>query len=109
MNDIADAIATTEFVAEKMTNRFPDGSLEQGDVLRYGDDPAVEPQGIGIRAIINAGQFPADADTPLQAFHRAHEDAIKELRGDLGLLPPGSWIEFRISAEDGRRLRLGSP
>jgi hypothetical protein len=107
MNDIADAVATTEFVTEKMTNRFPDGSLEQVDVLRYGEDPAVEPGTLGIRATINVGQFPENADAPLSAFHRAHEDAIKELRDDLGLLPPGSWIEFRVSAQDGRRLRLG--
>lgn len=102
-----DELATTEFVTEKMMNRFPDGSLEQVDVLRYGDDPAVEPETLGIRAIINAGQSPEDAGAPLQAFHRAHKDAIRELRGDLGLLPPGSWIEFRVSAEDSRRLRLG--
>ncbi len=104
-----DELDAADFVAEKVMNRFKDGALEQVDVMHYGDDPAVEPGTIGIRAIISADQYPADSDAPLRAFHLAHEDAIKKLRGDLGLLPPGAWIEFRVSAEDGKRLRLGQP
>jgi hypothetical protein len=106
-----DEITAADFVTEKVMKRFPDGALEQVDVLRYGDDPAVEPGTLGIRVIINAGQLPENAETPLRAFHLAHEDAAKKLRGDLGLLPPGSWIEFFASAEDvnrhSKRLRLG--
>jgi Arc/MetJ-type ribon-helix-helix transcriptional regulator len=106
-----DEITAADFVTEKVMKRFPDGALEQVDVLRYGDDPAVEPGTQGIRVIINAGQFPENADAPLPAFHHAHEDALKKLRGDLGLLPPGSWIEFFAAAEDvnrhSKRLRLG--
>jgi hypothetical protein len=105
-----DEITAADFVTEKVMKRFPDGTLEQVDVLRYGDDPAVEPGALGIRVIINTGQFPENADTPLRAFHLTHEDAVKKLRGDLGLLPPGSWIEFFAAAEDvnrhSKRLRL---
>ena len=111
MDETATDFTATDFVTEKVMNRFPDGALEQVTVLGYGDDPAVEPGTRGIRVIINVGQLPEDTDDPLRAFHRAHEEAFKKLRGDLGLLPPGSWIEFWISAEDGRhrgkRIRLG--
>jgi Arc/MetJ-type ribon-helix-helix transcriptional regulator len=104
-------VSATEFVTEKVTNRFPDGTLEQVIVLDYGDDPAVEPGTQGIRVIINAGQFPEGTGNPLRAFHHAHEEELNGLRGDLGLLPPGSWIEFFGAAEDvnrhGKRLRLG--
>jgi hypothetical protein len=101
-----DDIAIADFVTEKVMNRFPDGTLEQVSVLRYGDDPAVEPGTVGLRAIINVGQFPEDTDAPLMAFHRAHKGAIEKLRDDLSLLPPSSWIEFLASAEGGRRIHL---
>ena len=79
-------VTATEFVTEKVTSRFPDGTLEQVTVLSYGDDPAVEPGTQGIRVIINAGQCPAGTDNPLKAFHHAHEEEVNQLRGDLGLL-----------------------
>lgn len=101
---------TTDLVAGQVTKRFPAGALQEVTVLAYGDDPAVEPGGLGIRAVINTGQFREGTD-PLREFHRAHDDTIRELHHDLGLLPPGSWIEFLVSAEDGKRpgkrLRLG--
>jgi Arc/MetJ-type ribon-helix-helix transcriptional regulator len=104
-------VTVTEFVTEKVMNRFPDGTLEQVTVLDYGDDPAVEPGTQGIRVIVNAGQFPEGTGNPLRAFHHAHEEELNGLRGDLGLLPPGSWIEFFAAGEDvnrhSKRLRLG--
>jgi Arc/MetJ-type ribon-helix-helix transcriptional regulator len=93
---------TRNLVAEKVTKRFPDGAFEQVTVLGYGDDPAVEPGAVGIRATIDVGRFPEDADHPLKAFHRAHEETFKQLREDLGTLPAGSWIEFVPPAEEGR-------
>jgi Arc/MetJ-type ribon-helix-helix transcriptional regulator len=104
-------VTAAEFVTEKVTNRFPDGTLEQVTVLDYGDDPAVEPGTQGIRVIVNAGQFPEGTGNPLRAFHHAHEEELNGLRGDLGLLPPGSWIEFFAAGDDvdrhRKRLRLG--
>lgn len=108
----------TARIEGQVRSAFPDGVIEQVQVLAYGDDPVVEPGETGIRVLIAQSAEAGDEDAPgesLKAFHQANRASVKKLRGDL----PRSirWIEFRPGgpADPGRphgpmlRLKLGEP
>jgi len=75
--------ATTELIAQEVKGRFPEGSPASVAVLQYGDDPAVEPGQIVIQVTVEPAAGTRDDDDPLEAFHQANRDAIKQLQRDI--------------------------
>ena len=55
--------------------RFPGGAVSRVRLLKYGDDPEVEPGDLWVR-VIPAADGPEDWERSLQAFLDAHEAAI---------------------------------
>jgi hypothetical protein len=92
----------------EVNRRFP-GAVRRVAVLRYGDDPVIEPGGLLVRVIIEAPEGREGQQEALEAFEKAHGPAIKQFRHDLSAqLPEAGPPEFRTSdAGDGPRLVLG--
>jgi hypothetical protein len=96
-------------IDDEATERFPAGAVPRLALLRYGDDPWVEPGDLLVRVFIEE----AEEDPPLRARDRDHETMIRELQRELaGKLPGASYLEFWFG-ENGRqglsRHRLGCP
>ena len=83
-------------IEREVRSRFPDGALERVLILRYGDDPAVEPGKVAVRLLVDAAKGPTSAARDaLGEFHRTHEETIRKLAQDLPtLLPNYSRLEF---------------
>jgi hypothetical protein len=94
--------ATTGLIEQEVRGRFPEGMVDSVAVLQYGDDPAVEPGQIVVEATIAAG--PEGDEHPLETFHRAHRDAIRELQRDICQRWPQA-IQFKMvtGQGDGRK------
>ena len=87
---------------EQVKEHFPDGGVQRVALLRYGDDPWVEPGDLLVRVVIEE----AAEDPPLPAWKRDHEAMISELHRELAEnLPAGSYFEFCFG-ENGRQGRL---
>jgi hypothetical protein len=105
--------ATTELIEREIRERFPEGAVASVAVLQYGDDPAVEPGQIVIQLTVESAA--EGEEDPLDAFHRAHRDAIQQLQRDI----PQRWPQanrFKIISgreEGGKRklmmLRMPAP
>jgi len=88
--------AAADHIQGQVRSVFPEGSIEQVQVLEYGDDPEVEPGETAIRVLIAQSGRLEDKETAgenLRDFHAANREAIKQLRGDLPRFI--GWIEFR--------------
>ena len=87
---------------EQVKEHFPEGGVQRVALLRYGDDPWVEPGELLVRVFIEEA-----ADDPLlPAWKRDHEAMISELHRELAEnLPTGSHFEFCFGA-DGRQGRI---
>jgi hypothetical protein len=106
--------ATTDLIKQEIKGRFPEGALDSVTVLQYGDDPAVEPGQIVIQAIAGPAAEPEGDEDPVDAFHRANRDALRQLQRDI----PQRWPQanrFKLlssRAEDRKHvmmLRLPAP
>jgi hypothetical protein len=73
--------ASTELIEQEVRGRFPEGALLGVAVLQYGDDPSVEPGQVVIKMTV-AGE-PAGDESPLEPFHLAHRDALRQLQRDI--------------------------
>jgi hypothetical protein len=98
-NDPADSVVAQFRLA------FPEGAFTQVDVLRYGDDPDVEPGETAIRAFVDRAGRPAgtfeDDEEVMRAFERTHSRAITWLHRD-GQLPSIAWIQLIPDTPDRR-------
>jgi hypothetical protein len=75
--------AATGLIEQEVRGRFPDGAMDSVVVLQYGDDPAVEPGQVVIQVTVaSAAEAEGDED-PLQGFHQAYRDAIRQLQQDI--------------------------
>ncbi|HLH68608.1 MAG TPA: hypothetical protein VKY90_06165 [Candidatus Dormibacteraeota bacterium] len=88
----------SEDIEHQVKARFPEGVVRQVVLLHYGDDPTIEPGGMGIRLIIDPEHVPEGSEHPVGAFHQAHQTAIKQLSRDLPHLAPGA---TRLEISDG--------
>ena len=90
---------TTERIEEEVRAAFPPDTLQQVQVLEYGDDPEVEPGQTAIRIFIDQAP-PAPGTEPCgEALHRfvqANRQAVKKVRHEL---PSIGWVEFRLGGE----------
>jgi hypothetical protein len=98
-------------IEEQVKAAFPQDTIQQVQVLDYGDDPAIEPGQNAIRVFIaEPPPEPGPDVKPGQALHRfveANHEAVKKLRHEL---QPIGWMEFRfggedLTTEDGPRIR----
>ena len=106
----------SERIQERLRSAFPEGALERVQVLEYGDDPAVEPGEIAVRAFIPRGDRPEgkEADEQIvKAFEEANRAAIKEVHDHLPRFI--QWVTFQPERPAGKGkphgpiLRIGGP
>ena len=97
-------------IEQQVKSRFPEGTVQRVELLRYGEDPAIEPGRIGIRVIIDPAGVPESEDPALEAFHRAHKASIKQLERDLStLVPEATRLEFSDGEQVVFLMRPGAP
>lgn len=100
--------ATTGLIEQEIKGRFPEGALDSVEVLQYGDDPAVEPGQVVVQVTVGPAAEAGSDEDPVDAFHRANRDAIRQLQRDL----PQRWPQanrFKLvssQGEDRKRLML---
>jgi hypothetical protein len=77
--------ATTDLIEQEVRRHFPEGALDNiaVAVLQHGDDPAVEPGQIVIQLTVDAVAPAEGEEDPLDAFHQAYRDVIKQLQRDI--------------------------
>jgi Arc/MetJ-type ribon-helix-helix transcriptional regulator len=90
---------TADHIDQEVRSAFPQGSIEQVQMLEYGDDPEIEPGHTGIR--ITAVQAPPRSGAEsghetLRRFVQANREAVRKLRREQ---PSIGWIEFRLGGE----------
>jgi hypothetical protein len=68
-------------IEDEANQRFP-GEIQSAVVLRYGDEPVVEPGELIIQLFIKP-EAPGGQARELRAFHRDHEAEIQQFRSDL--------------------------
>ena len=81
--------------------RFPDAPISRIEVLKYGDDPEVEPGQLIARLVIDT---PADAHERVrtfEAFHSQYGDAFHELRRELDKLAADVLLQIVAGGEPG--------
>jgi Arc/MetJ-type ribon-helix-helix transcriptional regulator len=62
--------------------RFPGSAVRQAVLLRYGDDPEIEPGDLWVRVLLDAAR-PEDYEATLAAFEQANRTAIEQFTGYL--------------------------
>ena len=76
--------AATDLIEQEVRGHFPAGVVDSVAVLQYGDDPAVEPGQAVIQLTVgSAAGAEGGEGEPLEAFHRVHRDAIRQLQLDI--------------------------
>ncbi len=100
---------TSEDVERRVRARFPGAAVRQVVLLRYGDDPTVEPGGMTIRIVVDPAGVPEGAESPAKAFHLAHRAEIEQLARDLpGLVPEATRLEISDGARSLFLVRPGA-
>lgn len=102
-------------IEEQVRSAFPDDAIERVELLRHGDDPAVEPGGAALRVFIDRAGRPESEEADLEIVHSFDDANNAVLRKLHDTLPPGiEWIEFLPGGEaptarpHGPRLRTGT-
>jgi hypothetical protein len=94
--------AAAGLIEQEVRGRFPENMVDNVAVLQYGDDPAVEPGQVVVEVTIAAG--PEGGEDPLETFHRAHRDAIRELQRDIRQRwPQATRFKMVTGQGDGRK------
>jgi hypothetical protein len=89
-------------IEEKLRSALAADAIERVEVLRYGDDPEVEPGETAIRVYISRAGRPegkqGDTET-VKAFREANDAAIEKLRDELPRFI--QWVEFCVDGPVG--------
>jgi hypothetical protein len=97
--------ALSDSVAAQLRSAFPEGTFTQVDVLRYGDDPDVEPGETAIRAFVDRAGRSAetfqDDEEVMRAFEEANSEIITWMHSD-GRLPAIAWVQLIPDTPDRR-------
>jgi hypothetical protein len=88
-----------EQFAQKVHERFPGAPIERVEVLKYGDQPEIEPGQLLARVIIETPDDEPERRQAFDAFHDEHREALHELRSELDRLPTGVTLQFTTGAE----------
>jgi hypothetical protein len=100
-------------IEEQLKSVFPEGVINQVEVLSYGDDPVIEPGQTAIRVSVDRAGRPEgdDADEEItHDFEHANRTALEDLRGKLPRFI--SWVEFRpagTTRSHGSVIKIGLP
>lgn len=87
----------------QVKERFPDGRVQRVALVRYGDDPGVEPGDLVVRVVIGE----AGEDPFLPAWEREHDAMIRELPREVAEQVPGArYLEFCFGGDTGRHGRI---
>src|ERR1700752_191354 len=88
----------------ELNRRGGDGTVQQVEVLQYGDDPVIEPGQAMVRVILTpTGE---DPDTTLHAFEKADRGAIEDLRRTIArTMPFTGRVELTLPEQPGERSR----
>src|SRR5579863_4309881 len=65
-------------IDDEIKARFPRDVIKQALLLRYGDDPEVEPGDLWVRVLLPADR-PEDNEQLIRAFMRDHQAAMEEV------------------------------
>jgi hypothetical protein len=101
--------AAASGIEAQVRSAFPEGSIQEVQVLAYGDDPEIEPGQSAIRIVLDHTPRP-EVESGRGALHRFrthNAEAVNRLRHELPFI---GWIEFRLGGKDptdghGPRLR----
>jgi hypothetical protein len=100
--------ASADRIAEQVRSAFPESTIEQVQLLTYGDDPAVEPGETAIRVFISRAGRPEgeEADKEIvKTFEETNRPVLGQLSNDLPFI---GWIDFRPAVQD-ESARSGGP
>jgi hypothetical protein len=86
-----------ESIDSKIRERFAGAPIQRVEVLRYGDDPEIEPGEVLARVYLDIPDVEA-----LEAFHDAHRPALKEMHEHLRKFPGLRALEFTAPPEPGQ-------
>jgi Arc/MetJ-type ribon-helix-helix transcriptional regulator len=89
---------TADRIDQDVRSAFPPGTIQQVDVLGYGDDPEIEPGQTAVRIFTDQAPRPdvEPGHETLHRFLRANREAVRKLRHEQ---PSIGWIEFRLGGE----------
>lgn len=94
---------------QQVKERFPDGSIDRVELLRYGDDPEIEPGKLLVRVHVQAPAETGDDDDPMDDWEHAHRALTRGLHDQLSRkVPEVSRLEFVMDTAKGRHTsRIG--
>lgn len=93
---------------QQVKERFPDGSIDRVELLRYGDDPSIEPGKLLVRVYVPAPDESGDDDNPIEEWEHTHRALVRELRNELDRkVPEVTRLEFVMEGADGPKARVG--
>jgi len=96
------AKTVSDRIDEQLRSLFPEGAIERVELLRYGDDPMVEPGETAIRVVISRAGEPEGEESDeaiVKAFEEANGAAIRKVRDQLPRFI--GWVEFRLDSPAG--------
>ena len=89
-------------INHEMQERFSAGAVQRAVLLRYGDDPAIEPGQLLVRVFVEASDEPG-----LTAWQSAHRGGIDAMRRELSLrLPAARLLEFTFDQPGAPRISV---
>jgi hypothetical protein len=94
---------------QQVKERFPDSSIDRVELLRYGDDPEIEPGKLLVRVHVQAPAEPGADDDPMDDWEHAHRALTRELHAELSRKAPEvARLEFVMDSDHGRHVsRIG--
>jgi hypothetical protein len=96
---------------EQVKEHFPDGGVQRVALLRYGDDPQVEPGGLWVRVCFKVAGVPMDREGSqartrvLTAWLDARQAMLDELQREFAqAFPAARMLEFKFILDDNTEL-----
>jgi len=88
---------TADRIEQQVRSAFPQDTIQQVQVLEYGQDPEIEPGQSAVKIFINPPQRPGaeSGHETLRRFVQANRETVHRLRREL----PLSLVEFRLGGE----------
>jgi hypothetical protein len=95
-------------IEDLLNRRFGEGVVQKAEVLQHGDEPVIEPGQVIVRVILNpTGEDPHET---IEAFEKAHQDTITELRARIAQnMPFIGRLQFTVPSEEGKHPLITMP